>query len=368
MNQLVAVVGSAEFAETLARTWERGDAVLPVDPRLPKAALDRLFESMRPTKFIDGTGAEGPVEGGHPVGDDDALVIPTSGSTGRPKGVVHTHDSIRASADAANAALEVDPVSDRWLCCLPLSHVGGLSVVTRALASETPVEIHTSFDADAVETAALVRGATLTSLVPTTLARIDPTWFRRIVVGGSAPFVEMPANAVSSYGMTETGSAVVYDGRPLAGVEIRIIGCQIQVRGRMLLRCYRDGIDPKDPDGWFTTGDVGEFDSDGRLVVHGRLGDMITTGGEKVWPVEVERILATHEAVREVAVTGRCDPVWGEIVVALVVPNDPDHPPTLDEIREFVKSQAPSYTAPKQIEIVDSIPRTAIGKIRRAGL
>ena len=120
--------------------------------------------------------------------------------------------------------------------------------------------------------------------------------------------------------MTETGSAVAYDGRALPGAELRVVDGEIQVRGPMLFRAYRDGRDPKDADGWFATRDAGSWDADGSLVVHGRADDVIITGGENVWPVAVERVLHEHPGVAEVTVIGRDDPEWGQRVVALVVP------------------------------------------------
>ncbi|MEZ5142044.1 MAG: AMP-binding protein [Acidimicrobiales bacterium] len=293
-------------------------------------------------------------------------MIPTSGSTGVPKGVIHTHASVAASARATNAGVGTDPRSDRWLCSLPLSHVAGLSVVTRSLASGTPLVVLDGFDAEAVEAAAR-DGATLTTLVPTALARIDPSLFRRIVVGGTFPPEELPPNCVVSYGMTETGSAVAYDGLPLDGVEVRIVDGEIHLRGDMLLRAYRDGRDPKDADGWLATDDAGEL-VDGRLVVHGRRGDLIITGGENVWPIEVERVVLLHPAVADVAVVGRDDPEWGRRVVAVVVPADPHAPPALDELRGLVKEHLPAFAAPRALELVDALPRTLLGKVARREL
>src|SRR5437879_3032321 len=146
-----------------------------------------------------------------PVEDGDALVVATSGTTGEPKGVVLTHDAVEASARATSDRLAVDPARDTWLSYLPLAHIGGLSVVTRALVTGTPL----TFDVEA--------GATLVSLVPTQLRRLDARAFRTIVLGGAAPPEDRPANCVVTYGMTETGSGVVYDGVPLAGVQVRAV-------------------------------------------------------------------------------------------------------------------------------------------------
>jgi O-succinylbenzoic acid--CoA ligase len=209
-------------------------------------------------------------------------------------------------------------------------------------------------------------GCTLVSLVPALLGRIDAALFRTVVLGGSAMPPDLPPNAVTTYGMTETGGGVVYDGRPLDGVEIRTAGDEIQVRGPMLLRSYRDGTDPKDADGWLATGDAGAWDSvTGRLRVSGRIGEVIVTGGEKVWPVAVERLLAADPAVDQVAVFGRDDPTWGQKVVARVVPADPADPPSLDRLRDLVRATLPVWAAPHELEIVDTLPRTSLGKVQR---
>ncbi len=376
MHDLIALARPAgpAFVDDMRRIWDAGDAFLPIDPRLPRPAVERLLDAIRPTAVIDVDGDRHTRARGVPVQPGDAVVIPTSGSTGHPKGVVHTHASVAASARATSAGLGVDPASDRWLCCLPLSHVAGLSVVTRALALGTPLEVLPAFDAEIVMAAARERGATLTTLVPTALARVDPAVFRRIVVGGAAPPAVLPPNAVVSYGMTETGSAFTYDGRPLDRVEVRVVDGEIHVRGPMLLRVYRggdhpiEGTDPKDAEGWFATNDAGSIAADGRLEVHGRRGELIITGGENVWPTAVERVVATHPAVAEVAVIGRDDPSWGQQVVALVVPTDADAPPTLAMVRAHVKAELPAFAAPHTLEIVRTLPRTLLGKVERHAL
>jgi o-succinylbenzoate---CoA ligase len=367
VNRLVALdlPGGAAFVEAMTRAHDAGDAVWPIDQRLPETAKRRLAGSLKPAAVVTEPGAETPLRDGVPVEDGDAFVIATSGTTGEPRGVVLTHDAVTASAEASNTRLGVDPDHDRWLCCLPLAHVGGLSVITRALASKTSLEIHESFDLNRVIDAAR-RGATLISLVPTTCRRLgkEAERFRTILLGGGAIPADKPNNAVATYGMTETGSGVVYDGWPLDHVSLRVDGDEeIAIKAPMLLRCYRNGADPK-RDGWFKTGDAGRLRENGSLEVFGRIAEVIRTGGEMVWPTAVEEALLAHPKVRDVAVVGVPDPEWQERVVAVVV-SEADQPPGLDELRAHVAATLGPIGAPREVLIVDALPRTAIGKVRR---
>jgi O-succinylbenzoic acid--CoA ligase len=367
--------GSARFAEALRRCWDERDAVLALDPRLSDWAVGRIVETMRPALVIDASGQATALGGGVPVEDDDALVVATSGTTGEPKGAVLTHAAVEASARAASDRLGVDPSRDRWLACLPLAHVGGLSVVTRAMVTGTPVEIQARFSVEESVAAARERGATLVSLVPAALGRLGPegaALFRAIVLGGQRPPAERPANCVTTYGMTETGSGVVYDGVALKGVELKAVDGEIWVRGPMLLRCYRDGTDPKTPAGWFRTGDAGRLDADGRLAIHGRLDDVVISGGENIWPAQVEAVLRSHAAVTDVAVGGVPDPHWGSRLVAYVVvsPSRGEAEPAmlLAELRELVSARLAAFAAPRELVVVAELPRTPIGKVSRAEL
>jgi O-succinylbenzoic acid--CoA ligase len=299
--------------------------------------------------------------------------VATSGTTGEPKGVVHTHASVAASATATSGALGVDPSRDRWVACLPLAHIGGLSVLTRALVTGTPCTVLEHFDAAAVEDEAR-RGATLVSLVATALGRCDASGYRAVLLGGAAPPTAVPHNVVATYGLTETGSGCVYDGRPLDGVELRIgdgtlgdVG-EILVRGPMLLRAYRDGTDPRLSDGWLPTGDGGRLGSDGTLTVFGRLAEVVVTGAEKVWPVPVEQVVATFDGVAEVAVWKRPDGEWGERVVAWVVLRPGAEAPGLADVRARVAEEIAPYAAPRELVVVESLPRNPGGKVRRRSL
>ncbi|MCP4436856.1 MAG: long-chain fatty acid--CoA ligase [Actinomycetia bacterium] len=377
MHELVAVdlrPGKA-FIETLARAWEAGDAVLPLQQEAPLSYRRGVAESLGATRWVDSSG-EQTLPGGWPVGQGDALVVATSGTTGHPKGAVLTHDAVSSAAFATSTALGVAP-DVHWLCCLPLSHVAGLSIITRSWQTGAGLTVHDGLDPAAVDDAAR-SGATHVSLVPTALGRIDATLWRRILLGGSAVPEDRPPNAVAGYGMTETYGGVVYDGLPLPGVELRIQDAgsrapgasgPIELRTASLLRCYRDGSVPMDADGWYPTGDIGSVDpADGRLSVEGRGDDLIITGGEKVWPEPVEKRLELHPDIAEAGVYGRPDDEWGARVCAWVVPADAGVVPSLDELRDWVRSTLPTSAAPKEVLAVASLPRTSLGKLRRSSL
>ena len=352
--------GSPDFVHALQSVWERGDAVFPLDRRLPVAAQRSMLQGFGVATVISEDG-ETALSDGEPIEPGDALVIATSGSSGPPKAAVLTHAAVEASAQATSERLQVTD-NDHWLACLPLAHVGGLSVITRSLITGTTLTVIDGFDADVVSASE----ATLVSLVATALQRIDPSLFRAIVLGGARPPVDRPPHCIATYGLTETGSGVVYNGKPLNSVEIEIRDGEVHVRGPMLLRCYRDGTSPLTSDGWLPTGDLGFLRDDGSLHVEGRRGDVINTGGEKVWPDDVERQLIQHPDIHDVAVTGLPDNEWGQIVAAFVVSARPNL--SLDEIRAHCRAQLPGYALPKQLELVEAIPRTALGKVRRSEL
>jgi O-succinylbenzoic acid--CoA ligase len=375
--------GGIGFVDALRAIWDTGDAAAPLDPRLPPVARQVLLDTLRPTRIVGSDGEQHALSDGIGVEQGDALVVATSGTSGLPKAAVLTHDAVAASAAATSVRLGVEPDRHAWMACLPLAHIGGLAVVTRAIVTGTPLVVLPGFEAETVEDAGRAGRVTHVSLVATALQRLDPSVFTCVLLGGSRVPEDLPPNVIATYGMTETGSGVVYDGWPLDGVEVSFrtspgadgagagAGGEILIRAPMLLRCYRDGDEGRvvGPDGacdWFATGDAGRLSGEGKLVVSGRIDDVITTGAEKVWPDVVERILAAHPGVAEVAVWKRPDPEWGERIVAWVVPTDDG--PSLEELRQMVTDSIAPWAAPKELVLVHDLPRTASGKIRRRAL
>ena len=366
MARLVALdmPASQMFVDQVQRAWSNGDAVLPIDQRLPPAGKKLLIDAMAPSEVIDASATSSSLPNGRPLQEGDALVIASSGSTGSPKGIIHTHSSLLASAQASASRLQLT-ANDHWLVCIPVSHVGGFSVITRALHTGAALTLHPSFDATAVQEAS-THGVTHTSLVATALSRIDTSLFRTILLGGSNAPNNLPSNVITTYGMTETGGGVVYNGIPLDNVEAKIVEGEIHLRCPMLMRAYRDDQAIIPNDGWYSTGDMGAINDSGAIFVYGRKTDMIITGGENVWPSVVENSLASHPTVDEVVVRGAPDATWGQRVVAYVVLKDSlpaSNAALLSELREHVKQTLPTFYAPQQLIVLSLIPRTSLGKV-----
>lgn len=359
MTRLVAVdlPTSDEFVDALTSVWNDGNAILPLDQRLPAHARRELAVRFGAARIIDATGSTA-LDGARTFGDGDALVIASSGTTGEPKGVIHTHRSLQASSRMVAAALHLT-AADHWLACLPVAHIGGFGVVARALATGARLTCVPRPDADVIARAS-AGGATHTALVPNLLARIDVSAWKTILIGGAAAPSARPGNVVATYGLTETCGGVVYDSRPLDEVEVRIIDDEILLRAPSLCRGYVDG-NPNVKDGWLHTGDLGSM-TNGVLTVSGRRDDLIITGGSKVWPQPVERTLAKHPKVADIVVRGVPDDEWGAVVCAWVVPHDPNDAPSLAELRNAVRGEMSDVAAPRQLVIVGEIPRTALGK------
>ncbi|WP_262401965.1 AMP-binding enzyme [Actinomadura sp. CNU-125] len=293
--------------------------------------------------------------------------------------------ALRASAAATLARIGAAP-GDRWLCCLPTSHIAGIQVLVRSLVAGTEPVIMPK--PDAADLAAAAPPGAHVALVPTLLRRLvdagtDLSKLGAIVLGGAAAPPALLAGArdrgarvFTTYGMSETCGGCVYDGVPLDGVRASLAADgRIRIAGPSLFTGYRlrPDLTATARDGeWFVTGDLGAFEDDGRLRVRGRVDDVINTGGEKVVAGEIAAALARHPKVRDVVVVGRPDPEWGERVTAVVVPSGgaagTAGAPALAELRAFVRETMPAHAAPRELELVERIPLLPSGKPDRVRL
>lgn len=363
----------------LEELWGAGAAVLPLDHRLAAAETRAIVDLARPGLLRDPDGTTVMTES-RAVDPGVGLVLATSGTAGASRVVELSRTAVEAAVVGSAAALGDGP-DGRWLCCLPVAHVGGMLVLMRGVLTGASVEVHDRFDPRAVAAA----DADHVSLVPTMLHRLletgaDLSRLRRILVGGAGlddatvrAARDRGARVVATYGLTETCGGIAYDGALFEGSSARIgAGGEVQLAGPTLMLGYRG--DPSSTaaaftlDGWLRTGDAGELDHDGRLRVHGRMDECILTGAEKVWPQEVEAALREHPKVADLAVAGRADPEWGQHVVAFVVPVAPEDPPTLEGLRDHAAERMARFKLPRELVLLPSLPRTPSGKVRRAEL
>jgi O-succinylbenzoic acid--CoA ligase len=353
-----------------------GPAIAPLDPALPAGRLRLLINELAPDAVRTPDGirpAAGCGRGPAGTAPGTAVVIVTSGSTGRPKGVELSAAALRHSARASLDRIGADR-GERWLCCLPVSHVAGIQVLVRSLLAGADPVISDRVDPGVVASC----GAAHVSLVPTQLRRLlaagtDLRAFRTILLGGAAAPARLLEEArqaggrvITTYGMSETCGGCVYDGMPLDGVRVAAgPGGLIRIAGPVLFSGYR--LAPARTaaamrDGWFSTSDVGSVSAAGRVSIRGRADDVINTGGEKVIGAEVAAALETCAAVREAAVVGRPDEEWGERVTAVIVPADPASPPDLDMLRAHVRRTLPAYAAPGELVLTAELPLLPSGK------
>jgi o-succinylbenzoate---CoA ligase len=308
------------------------------------------------------------------------LVVRTSGSTGAAKDVVLSREAMLASA---HAALDRLGGGGRWLLALPAHYVAGLQVLLRSLAAGTePVVPEEHADFEQAVHALGDADRRYVSLVPTQLQRMLDGHaeairaFDAVLLGGAAAspaLLERAADAgvrvVTTYGMSETCGGCVYDGRPLDGVDVSADAeGRIHIRGPVLF----DGYDGRPDltaqtlvDGALRTQDVGEFDADGRLVVTGRVDDVVVSGGVNVGLAAVERRVREHHLVRDAAVVGVDDAEWGSRVRAFAVA---DPVLTLDALRDFVAAELPRTWAPRDLTMLRELPLLDNGKVDRQAL
>ena len=398
----VGVVGGLRL-ETVVAVWalaEIGAPIVLLHPRLTEAERTRLIEDSTPRLVIDcewTVPADGPEPAIGPALPDDErclAILYTSGTTGRSKGAILSRRAFAAAADASQENIGWEE-GDRWLLCMPIAHVGGLSIVLRCLRARKTVVLApaASFSAEGICRQLVDDRVTLLSVVPTMLKKMFdlPEWrapehLRCILLGGAAASASILWEAgkrglpvLTTYGMTEACSQITSQRRgtkpspaqgagvPLRGVEVRIVEDRIQVRGPNLMSGYfPPGAHPPafTQDGWFDSGDLGLLDEEGHLHILARRKDLIITGGENVYPVEVEQTLETHPGIAQACVFGVPDDTWGQIVVAAIAPRG-DTPPD-STLVSFFQERLAKHKRPRQVAFLDAFPTTHSGKVDRA--
>lgn len=365
---------------------ERGTSAVLVHPRLTEKERQRVLAASAPDLVLceshlsawrqaDLIRAELPT----PPHERPLAVVFTSGTTGHPKGAVLSRRAFLAAAQASAENLGWQE-EDRWLLCMPLAHVGGLSIVVRCLVARRtvvlaePKDIATSLGRDQV---------TLASLVPTQLARLvdagtkPPPGLRALLLGGAPATTALLARALdqgwpvlATYGLTEACSQVTTQrygqvksggvGVPVSGMEIRLVDEEIQVRGPSLFDAY---LGHPNHEGWFATGDLGRLDEDGHLHILARRTDLIVTGGENVYPSEVESVLERVPGVRAACVFGVEDETWGQVVCAALVA---ERLPIDFDLRACLAAELARHKHPRRIAYPPSLCYTPTGKLDRS--
>src|SRR5436190_8640059 len=390
----IALPGGVGFAQALHACLLLGAVAVPVDVRAPGREQERLAAgaAVMVDAPLGGAGvraraARANLEGAsrHDL-EAPALVMHTSGSSGAPRPVELTYGNLLWSALGSAAALDLD-ADERWLCAMPVCHVGGLSILVRSALYATTAVVHARFEAERALAVLREERITLASLVATTLTRLldagltRPPSLRCALTGGGPVPAALIARAVDAevplsltYGLTEACSQVTTTpvcelerggpapGPPLFCTRVAAEEGEILVAGPTVATGAVEG------DGWLHTGDLGRIDERGRLHVTGRRSEVIITGGENVAPAEVEAVLEAHPDVLEAAVVGRADGEWGEAVTALVIAR-PGHVPGLQELRDHCAGSLAPYKVPREIVLRDGpLPRTRSGKLVRAQL
>ncbi len=360
-----------------------GASLCPIDPRDPGSRSDHDFSFESPADIPRGSGDEIPEPGRGPTAT--LCEITSSGTTGDPKSISLSAGNVFWSAIGSANALGVEP-EDRWLVCLPMFHVSGLMPVYRALIQGTAVSIHAGFSVSRVAEDLAGGEVSGISLVPTALRDLiveDPAALQQprvVLTGGAATPTAMIEDAIAldipvsiTYGMTEAASQVTIlraaevpeaigsVGRPLVTSRVKVDRDEVLVGGPTV------AADCLESDGWLRTGDRGRFDSEGRLWIEGRVDEMIITGGENVFPAEVESVLIEHPSVREAVVYGVDEQRWQQELRAVVVLEDGTRF-DLEALRGWCSEALPPFKIPKRIEPIDEIPLGPSGKPLRSEL
>jgi long-chain acyl-CoA synthetase len=390
-----------------AAAWT-GVPYAPLNYRLPADAREALLARLAPVELADDSWLDAPAAGSDPFPDDPtgpAVLLFTSGTTAEPKAATLAHDQLLAYIFNTVEFASADE-REAVLVAVPPFHIAGVAAMLSSTYAGRRVVPLPHFSPEAWLALTAREGVTHAFVVPTMLARIvarleedpdlDVSSLRHLAYGGSrmpTPILERAltrfpnAEFVNAYGLTETSSTVCIlgpddhraaqhsddatvrarlgsVGRPVPGVEVRIVDGEIQVSGAQVSGDYVGQGSQRDPDGWLHTGDRGHIDADGYVFVEGRGDDTIIRGGENLAPAEIEDVLLRHPAVAGAAVVGLPDEEWGEQVAAMVVAR-PGASIDPDDLRGHVREHLGSLKTPQVLVVTDELPHTATGKILR---
>ena len=368
-----------------------GSDIVLLNPQLKEEESTNLLE-ISEVNYLVGTSVkivnEVPKSGG-----ESRIILFTSGTSGSPKGVILTLENFRRNALASKKRLGLE-VGDRWLLNLPIYHVGGLAILFRAVYLNLSIVIHDRFDIEKTSNCIRRGDVNIVSFVPTMLHRlinndIEPLKkLKVLLLGGAKPNSDLlnicireKLRIFTTYGMTESCSQIatatpemVYQDRTTVGyaldeMEIRIThngeecvqGCEgsIEIRGSQVFAGY---IGEQPIRGFFTTGDTGYIDEEGKLHVLGRADETIITGGENVHPLEIEEAISQYRGVQKLCVFGVEDHEWGQRIEVAIESNEEIK---TEELKKFLRERLPAFKIPKRFHFV-KLPLTASGKINRS--
>ncbi len=443
LNSPVAFLGNSSdiLVLAIAACWKLGVAFVPLSPQLPKEQIknylsrikpailftDEPFEMeyeeltslniniLSPASLLAGNELNAATLSSHQPGanidlNKTAGYFFTSGTSGKPKIVPIKRRQVYYAAKASASNFKPDS-NKQWLLCLPLNHVGGITIILRSIIYGTGIYRLDNFDTTRVEKLlANNQNIQVASLVPTMLHRLldNPSFnvhghFKTILLGGAPSTKTLLQEAetreisyVLSYGMTETCAQIVANPNSFSGkqeiepnkvgkifspnkIQIRNSANQalsfnqpgtIWLKGPQIFDGYFDAEDNAgtfDKNGWFYTGDFGYLNENNELYIESRRDDLIITGGENVNPIEIEEVLLAVQNIKEAAVIGVPDDEWGQRIIAFVTKNEP-YSMSHDELKDILGKNLPGYKIPKQIISIDEMPKTELGKIKKKEL
>ena len=369
--------------------------LFPVDPANPLAIMPALEEALTGQRALLPVPANDPartnllrntLEPGAPIDDDIALVVSTSGSTGKPKGAMLTPTNLISSADATHQALGGE---GQWLLAMPAAYIAGIQVLVRSMVAgvePATIDLTRGFNvaefAERAKELATTGERTYTALTPMQLAKATSTLkgidalrtFSAVLVGGAATnprllesAAKLRINVITTYGSSETSGGCVYDGRPIAGARVKIIDGRIHLGGPMVARGYRGFQSPDLQDGWFRTSDAGSLIDD-HLTVHGRIDNIIDSGGLKLHPEVLETFLLKVEGVTGACVVGKQDARFGERICAAYTGSATvaDIMNAFDDAEDA--GEIARWQVPKEIKVVPALPQLGPGKVDRVAV